>query len=219
MPRLLAVALLVLAATLLGVDAASAADLGFAAPMYLDDTIAGGEPLVMTDPAHHTIVFTTHEGTTHIYRPGLASAVTFAPTYRNQVNIWTSKDGGKSFQRNDFGGGFSTDPTKNTGFSDPDLTQDEGGRIYDTGIDLANDAIFSSNDGGLTWDKGNVNCHDGDRPWLAGAKKDEVFMADDGNTSGHVIVHSGDGGDSCDPEEIPDNAATSHGYGKLYYDH
>jgi len=48
----------------------------------------------------------------------------------------------ETWQRTVFGqSGFATDPTKNTGFSDPDLTQDEGGRVYDTGIDLANDAI------------------------------------------------------------------------------
>src|SRR3954470_16973155 len=227
MPRLLAVALLVLAATLLGVDAASAADLGFGAPMYLDNTIAGGEPLVMTNPAHHTIVFTTHEGTTHIYRPGLASAVTFAPTYRNQVNIWISRNGGRTWKRDDFGGGFATDPTKNTGFSDPDLTMDASGRIYNTGINLANDALFSSKDGGLTWDRGTVQCHDGDRPWLAGGRADEVFLAT--NTSegalSHQVFTSTDGGNTCattgipDAGTMPDGKTTYTGNGKLYYEH
>ena len=37
---------------------------------------------------------------------------------------------------------------KSQGFSDPDLTLDEGARIYDTGINLANDSLFSSKDGG-----------------------------------------------------------------------
>ena len=206
--------------------AAVAADgppIGFDKPVYVDQELAGGEPLVFADYKHGTIIYSSHEGTTHLYRPGFTAPLgdlNFAGNYRNQVNIWTSKDGGKTWQRTVFGQtGFATDPTKNTGFSDPDLTQDEGGRVYDTGIDLANDALFSSNDGGLTWDKGNVNCHDGDRPWLAGAKKDEVFMAADGNTSGHVIVRSSDGGDSCETSEIPDNAAGRNGYGKLYYDH
>jgi hypothetical protein len=203
--------------------AATGPAVGFDKPVLVDSELAGGEPLVFADYKHGTIIYSSHEGTTHLYRPGFTAPLgdlNFAGNYRNQVNIWTSKDGGKSWQRTVFGQtGFATDPTKNTGFSDPDLTQDEGGRVYDTGIDLANDALFSSNDGGLTWDKGNADCHDGDRPWLAGAKKDEAFMAADGNTSGHVIVRSGDGGDSCESTEVPDNGPTRNGYGKMYYDH
>lgn len=203
--------------------AADAPPIGFDKPVFVDKELAGGEPLVFADYKHGTIIYSSHEGTTHLYRPGFTAPLgdlNFAGNYRNQVNIWVSKDDGSTWQRTVFGQtGFSTDPTKNTGFSDPDLTQDEGGRIYDTGIDLANDAIFSTNDGGYTWDKGNADCHDGDRPWLAGAKKDEAFMASDGNTSGHVIVRSGDGGNSCETNEIPDNATGRNGYGKLYYDH
>lgn len=213
-------------AALLSIAAAAQAagpPIGFDKPVFVDQELAGGEPLVFADFKHGTIIYSSHEGTTHLYRPGFTAPLgdlNFAGNYRNQVNIWTSKDGGKTWQRTVFGQtGFATDPTKNTGFSDPDLTQDEGGRVYDTGIDLANDALFSSSDGGLTWDKGNANCHDGDRPWLAGAKADEVFMAADGNTSGHVVVRSGDGGDSCESDEVPDNSDTRHGYGKLYYDH
>ena len=215
-----AVAFLLIVAT---AQAADGPAIGFDKPVYVDSELAGGEPLVFADYKHGTIIYSSHEGTTHLYRPGFTAPlgdINFAGNYRNQVNIWTSKDGGKTWQRTVFGQtGFATDPTKNTGFSDPDLTQDEGGRVYDTGIDLANDAIFSSNDGGLTWDKGNADCHDGDRPWLAGAKKDEAFMAADGNTSGHVIVRTGDGGDSCETQEIPDNASGRNGYGKLFYDH
>jgi hypothetical protein len=206
-----------------GAQAAPGPAIGFDKPVFVDQELAGGEPLVFADYKHGTIIYSSHEGTTHLYRPGFTAPLgdlNFAGNYRNQVNIWTSKDDGKTWQRTVFGQtGFATDPSKNTGFSDPDLTQDEGGRVYDTGIDLANDALFSSNDGGLTWDKGNPDCHDGDRPWLAGAKKDEVFMAADGNTSGHVIVRSGDGGDSCETDEIPDNGDTRNGYGKMYYDH
>jgi len=208
--------------------AAAAAGIGFAKPVPVDLNLAGGEPIVQADPVHHTIVYSTHEGTTHIYRPGLASSTTFtfAGGYRNQVNIWTSKDGGRSFKRDDFGGGFSTDPAKNSGFSDPDLTQDEGGRIYNTGINLANDSLFSSNDGGVTWDRGTAQCHDGDRPWLAGAKKDEVFLAT--NTAegalSHQIFQSTDAGDTCAAQGIPDGGdtpggGTYTGNGKLYYDH
>src|SRR5690349_10200861 len=132
---------------------ASAGDLGFAAPQYVDQSYAGGEPVMVTDPVHHTIVYSSHEGTTHIYRPGLLSLETFqfASEYRNQVKMWRSEDGGKTFKRVDAVGGLAQPPTQNTGFSDPDLTQDDGGRIYNTGINLANDALFSSGDGGRTF--------------------------------------------------------------------
>ena len=35
--------------------------------------LAGGEPLVFADTAHHTLIYTSHEGTTHLYRRGLVS--------------------------------------------------------------------------------------------------------------------------------------------------
>jgi len=37
----------------------------------------------------------------------------------------------------------SGEPDLERGFSDPDLTQDAGGRVYNTGIDLVNDSLFS----------------------------------------------------------------------------
>jgi hypothetical protein len=176
---------------------------------------------------HHTIVYSTHEGTTHLYRPGLASATTFSflAGYRNQVNIWISRDGGRTFKRNDFGGGFATDPRMNTGFSDPDLAQDEGGRIYNTGINLANDALFSSADGGQNWDRGTVQCHDGDRPWLAGGRRDEVFLATNVSEAAlsHKIFRSADGGQTCSADGISDagnlpGGGSYTGNGKLYRD-
>jgi hypothetical protein len=215
------------AAAVSAAPAAHAAPLGFAAAQYVDQQLAGGEPVLLTDPVHHTIVYSSHEGTTHLYRPGLASQTTFTflTGYRNQVNLWLSHDGGRTFTRNDFGGGFATDPTKNTGFSDPDLTQDDGGRIYDTGINLANDALFSSGDGGGSWDRGTAQCHDGDRPWLAGGRADEVFMATntaEGSLS-HQIFTSTDGGSTCSATGIPDagtlpDGSEYTGNGKLYRD-
>lgn len=225
--RLLLLAAVLAATPVFAPAGAHAANLGFAKPFFVDQQLAGGEPVLLTDPVHHTIVYSSHEGTTHIYRPGLASATTFgfATGYRNQVNIWISHDGGATFTRDDFGGGFTTDPTKNTGFSDPDLTQDAGGRIYNTGINLANDALFSSADGGTSWDRGTAQCHDGDRPWLAGAAANEVFMAT--NTSegalSHQIFRSTDGGNTCETTGVPDagtlpDGTTYTGNGKLYFD-
>ena len=201
----------------------AASAVGFSPPLFVDRELAGGEPLTIADPVHHTLVYTSHEGTTHLYRPGIFAPLPFGVNYRNQVNIWTSSDDGASWQRTGVAGA-SADPTKSNGFSDPDLTIDEGGRIYNTGINLVSDSVFSSIDGGKTYDKGNPNCHNGDRPWLAGGKKDEVFLATNvlEGTLSHRIFTSIDGGNNCSTDSVPDAQTNDDGSGytgngKLYY--
>jgi hypothetical protein len=206
------------ASLLLAAAPASAEPVTFFGAQYLDQTFPGGEPVVQVDTVHHTIVYSAHEGTTHIYRPGLPAAETlnFFSEYRNQTKMWVSHDGGVSFKRIDFNGtGFATDPTKNTGFSDPDLAIDASGRIYNTGINLANDALFSSGDGGDTWDKGTIFCSSADRPWLAGGRKDQAWMSSNTNLGGHQVFESTDGGNSCGTSGIK----APGGNGKIYYDH
>ena len=215
--RSIAVAILA-AATL--APSAAADPLAFEPPQYIDQTFPGGEPVLQVDTVHHTLVYSSHEGTTHIYRQGLPSAQTlsFFSEYRNQTKMWTSKDNGVTWERVDFlGTGFATDPTKNSGFSDPDFAMDAGGRIYNTGINLASQAIFSSPDGGFTWDKGTPQCTPGDRPWLAGGRPDEAWLATNlvsGDPS-HQVFHTTDGGSTCSATGIP----SEEGNGKLYYDH
>ena len=206
---------------------ATAAPVRFAKPVFVDRALAGGEPLVITDTKHHTLIYTAHEGTTHLYRNGIVNSGDFVANYRNQVNIWVSTNDGRTWKRDNFDGtGFSTLPLQNTGFSDPDLTMDEGGRVYNTGIDLANDALFSTNDGGYNWDRGTIQCHDGDRPWLAGGRRNEVFLAtntQEGQIS-HQIFRSTDGGNTCSATGIPNGGTLPDGTaysgdGKLVYDH
>jgi hypothetical protein len=206
------------AALLLPVAPASAEPVTFHPAQYLDQTFPGGEPVVQVDTVHHTIVYSAHEGTTHIYRPGLPALETlnFFSAYRNQTKMWVSRDGGVTFKRIDFNGtGFATDPTRNTGFSDPDFAIDASGRIYNTGINLANDALFSSGDGGQTWDKGTIFCSSADRPWLAGGRPGQAWMSANTNLGGHEIFESTDGGNSCGTTGIK----APGGNGKLYYDH
>jgi len=137
--------------------------------------------------------------------------------------MWTSKDNGATWQFVNYNGtGFSQNPSQNAGFSDPDLTQDQGGRIYNTGIDLANDALFSSADGGFNWDRGTAQCHPGDRPWLAGAKANEAFLASNTEEAGHQVFRSTDGGNTCSVSGVPahgtlPNGDTWTGDGKLFY--
>src|SRR3954470_4431066 len=75
--------------------------LGFAPAQFLDTELAGGEPIVFADVAHGTLIYSAHEGTTHLYRPGLASSApaSWLANYRNQVNIWISSDNGATFKR------------------------------------------------------------------------------------------------------------------------
>src|SRR3954465_173666 len=175
-----------------GVAQAAPSGLGFGPPIFVDRDLAGGEPLVVADHVHPTLIYPSHEGTTHLYRPGVVSGATavWGVDYRNQVNLWNSTDGGRTWKRVNWAGGFVSPPVSQTGFSDPDLTQDEGGRIYDTGIDLVNDALFSSVDGGRSWTQGTVNCSEGDRPWLAGARTDEDFVATNTTRPGPPVFRS-----------------------------
>ncbi len=195
----------------------------FGKPSYVDDHLAGGEPIVFFDRSHQDYIYTAHEGTTHTLHDGVIEGpmetAEWGANYRNQVNIWTSRDGRSWTPVSLAGTGFVSDPTTNSGFSDPDLTQDLGGRIYNTGINLVNDAVFSSADGGRTWDRGTLNCHEGDRPWLAGGHKNEVFVANNPtySTGGHTVFRSTDGGSSCSDFGIGDYGTGYNGYGKLYY--
>ncbi len=220
------------AAALPGASSAGPQGPTFGPPVYVDQTLAGGEPLIFADTLHGRLIYSSHEGTTHLYRDGIVSSpwgdFSFVSNYCNQVNIWTSADGGVNWIRDHYlDSPCPTSPTDSQGFSDPDLTQDAGGRVYDTGINLVNDSLFSSMDGGQTWDHGTADCHDGDRPWLAGGKADQVFMGTDtveGSNSGHEVFVSNDGGATCSATGIPDNGSlpdggTFTGFGKLYFDH
>src|SRR6266545_4659574 len=218
-----------LAAALAGSAGGGAGTVSFGTPQYVDQQLAGGEPMVIADTLHGTLVYTAHEGTTHLYRNGVITSpwgtFDFVANYCNQVNIWYSKDGGTNWFRDSYlGTQCPTNPAINTGFSDPDLTIDAGGRIYNTGIDLANDALFSSSDGGKTWDRGTPYCHNGDRPWLAGGRPDEVFMGTDPveDSFDHRVFVSTDGGQTCTATGIPDFGTDQDlhytGFGKLYFD-
>jgi LPXTG-motif cell wall-anchored protein len=192
----------------------AAGGVGFTQPMFLDSVRAGGEPVILSSTKFGTLVYSSHEGTTHLDRVGATNPSTLdfvcpdpsnADCYRNRVWIWTSADDGATWTLRDQG-------LTNQGFSDPDLTQDQGGNIYDTGIDLANDSVYSSADGGKTW-SGTTNCNEGDRPWLTGGKAGEVFVATDEQTlnGGHALFHSGNGATSCDGNGLDSNGVPDFG--------
>jgi hypothetical protein len=213
-----------------GPGLARASSLHFARPVFVNRTLGGGEPSVAYAVKSGLLVYSSHEGTTHLFTSNLAGAPAesgaFITGYHNQVNIWYSANDGRTWKLVPFG--THTNPFA-TGFSDPDLTQDANGNIYNTGIDLANDALFSSQNGGRTWPTGTANCHEGDRPWLAGGRADEVFLSTDTEEAGHVIYHSTNAGASCASKGIGDSGTVGkgkrfagqsyEGQGKIYYDH
>jgi hypothetical protein len=204
----------------------ASSSVGFSQPRYIDTSLAGGEPLIMNTGWQGTLIYSSHQGSTHLYRSGLPSfgSAQFAANDRDQVYVWTSSNDGSTWKLDSTYGTGVTSPYAN-GFSDPDLTQDEGGTVYDTGINLANDSVFASNDGGYTWLQGNPDCHDGDRPWLAGGKAGTVYMATDtleGTLSHEVFqgTRTAAGQILCSTTGVPDtDGKTYSGDGKLYYDH
>jgi hypothetical protein len=214
-----------------------AAGLSFTAD-YVSTSLAGGEPFVIYSHAANDLVYSGHEGTTHLYNGGgtpapgdtcdIHTAQGFVCSYNNQVNNWYSTDQGLTWTKSPGNPAY-------TGFSDPSLTEDAAGPsstplVYNTGIDLANDALFASQDGGKTWIAGTPQCHEGDRPWLAGGKNGEVFMGTDSSITSHLVVKGTVTfapvtntalSITCSTTTIPDPAATTgSGIGdQLYYDH
>lgn len=47
---------------LVGAGTAQAGSLGYAKRQYVDWQLAGGEPFVLADNVHHTLIYTGHEG-------------------------------------------------------------------------------------------------------------------------------------------------------------
>ena len=74
----------VLAGYLTGGSAAGPPGPTFAPPVYVDQQLAGGEPEVFADTLHGTLIYTAHEGTTHLYRDGIVNSpwgdFSFVPT-------------------------------------------------------------------------------------------------------------------------------------------
>jgi hypothetical protein len=155
-----------------------APELSFEEPKYIDRQRAGGEPVSVV-AQDGSIIVGAHAGTTHIYKnPDAApGARDFAVGYTNQTLHWRSIDGGENWEYIGlFGQREGPHSPTSTGFSDPDLTIDSSGRIYDVEIDLANIAVFSSTDDGQSFPFANPMSATADRPWLAGLGPDEVVL-------------------------------------------
>jgi hypothetical protein len=167
--------------------------LSFGKRVYIDRNRAGGEPVSIV-AKDGSISVSAHAGTTHIYKDpnALPGAADFAVGYSNQTLNWRSTDNGKTWKYVGFAGSDTGPHTAaSSGFSDPDYAIDASGRIYNTEINLANVAVFSSGDDGQTYNRGNPEVTSGDRPWLTGGHENEVYLYV--NTL-QQIFRSGDGG-------------------------
>jgi hypothetical protein len=167
--------------------------MSFAPPIYIDQNRAGGEPVSVV-AQDGSIIVSSHAGTTHLYKDpqALAGAADFAVGYFNQTLNWRSADGGRTWNYVGTFGNMVGGPhtLTSTGFSDPDLTIDAGGRIYNAEINLANVSVYSSNDDGQSFGRANPIASSGDRPWVLGKDPDEVFLT----ISGGELKRSTDGG-------------------------
>ena len=181
LPLALVAAGLPLAGAALGAPAACGAEvkppaLEFGKRVYIDTNRAGGEPVSVV-AQDGSISVSAHAGTTHIYKdpsavPGIGD---FAVGYSNQTLNWRSTDNGKTWTYVGLPvAGAHT--ASSSGFSDPDYAIDRGGRIYNTEINLANVAVFSSGDDGQTYSRGNPEVTSGDRPWLTAGAEEEVYL-------------------------------------------
>ncbi len=154
------------------------APLKFSKPTFIDKGRAGGEPVSIV-AQDGSIIVSAHAGTTHIYKDPQAApgSSDFLRSYYNQTLNWRSDDGGKTWKYVGLAGApEGPHSATSTGFSDPDLTMDAGGKIYNVEINLANVAVFASPDDGQSWPTANPIAASGDRPWVTGAEPDEVFL-------------------------------------------
>lgn len=200
LPILLACSLLVALVPLAGASAKKVVcpkvkppAVSFNEPIYIDHQRAGGEPVSVV-AQDGSIIVSAHAGTTHIYKnpEALPGARDFAVGYFNQTINWRSDDDGKTWQYvGTLGQREGPHSATSTGFSDPDLTMDAGGRIYNVEINLANDAVFSSVDDGQSFAFANPVAGSGDRPWITGGEAEELYLY---INAPHQLFRSTDGG-------------------------
>lgn len=179
---------------------------------YIDESRAGGEPLITVHPEGQ-LIWGSHAGTTHFYTPAAPSPTTtaFVENYEGQTYSYVSEDGVEfEFVPRRGPGEGDVAPLSGlpaTGFSDPEFAIDAAGNVYSSEINLANVAVYKSTDGGRSYGLQNVFAFTvSDRQWMEADREDELYMTANGfgggsfpgepvgNLLNHFLAKSTDGG-------------------------
>ena len=171
-----------LAPTLPGFTPVAKADLPtFSAPILIDGTRAGGEPVIAITHQGHILV-SAHPGFTHYHPSGEDPAATadLATPFAGQSYMWRSTDNGTTWTPLGIPGvgpvPAQPDGPRNAGLgvSDPEFTVMPDGTICFTDLEnLAMSSTSCSSDDGLSWLPGN--------PVASGAPTDRQWLASYGN--------------------------------------
>jgi hypothetical protein len=179
------------------------------ASAYVDETRAGGEPIITRHPDGQ-LLWGSHAGTTHFYSPEAPSEGTtaFVENYEGQTYYYVSDDKASwdFVPRTPVSAAAPVLGIPATGFSDPEFAIDQAGTVYISEINLANVAVSKSEDGGHTYELLNVFAFtQTDRQWMAADREGELYMTGNGFGGGpfpnepagnldHFIAKSVDGG-------------------------
>lgn len=186
---------------------------------YIDQTRAGGEPIVTTHP-DGTLLWGSHAGTTHFFGPAAPDPQTaaFLENYQGQTYQYFSQDGGETFEfvpRSPVNSGDPTSGLPNSGFSDPEFAIDAADNVFISEINLANVAISKSQDSGRSYQLQNVlSLVQTDRQWMAADEEDVLYITGNGfgggsfpaepaGNLGHFMAKSTDGGVTFGPAQEP----------------
>ncbi len=175
------------------------AEITFTEPVIIDDTRAGGEPVIAI--THNgSVIVSAHPGWTHYHPsedPTHLGTELIEPA-SGQSYLWRSTDDGSTWThiglpanesqgQGPRGAGF--------GVSDPDLTVTPSNKLYHTDLEaLASASVSWSTDDGKTWIEGNPVASGGavDRQWLTSYEETVYFTAN--YFTDHRILRSTDGG-------------------------
>ena len=161
---------------------------------YIDETRAGGEPIVTTHPEGQ-LLWGSHAGTTHFYTPAAGDTTTaaFLQNYEGQTYQYVSENGGADWDFVDREPISTVDPKSGlpmSGFSDPEFAIDKAGNVYISEINLANIAISKSTDGGRSYKLQSLaEITLSDRQWMEADEENVLWFV--ANTFGGGSTSSG----------------------------
>lgn len=143
----------------------------FAAPLAIDNTRPGGEPVVIALSTGEILV-SGHAGYTHFRPTSVPTSMITGMTGGPQTLMWRSTDGGTTWSHigQPLLGGNIGPRDIGVGWSDPDWAVDPAGNVYHTELYLGDITVRKSFDRGATWTQTNPAASPlpvDDRQWIA----------------------------------------------------